>query len=83
LWQVALLNAAVMGLTFTFAALDLQISLVLRFTGAIAGLVLIFAIPIAIDVKERLRDGKLGVMRGVLHASIIALGVAVFIMQFL
>jgi len=81
-WHVAILNALVMGTTFTFAALDLQISVVLQFTGAIGGIVLIYAIPIAIDIVQRRAEGTMTIARYIMHTLIMGVGLTVFVMQF-
>lgn len=81
-WKVATLNALVMALTFTLAALDLQISSVLRFTGAIGGISLIFAVPVAIDVLTKRKEGSAWVGTYVLHGIIMAIGILFFILQF-
>lgn len=82
LWHVATLNAAVMALTYTFAALNLQVSVVLRFTGAVCGLVLIFAIPVAIDTVTRRKAGTMSHFRYAMHTIIMAIGVGTLLMQF-
>lgn len=54
--RVAGLNFALMAVTFTFAALDLQISEVLRFVGAVGGFVIVFAVPAGIHYVSRHRQ---------------------------
>jgi sodium-coupled neutral amino acid transporter 9 len=81
-WKVAALNAAIMAITFTFAALDLQISVVLRFTGAIGGLALVFGVPVAIDLIVRRREGRDKPWAYALHGFIMAVGTLFFLLQF-
>lgn len=81
--KVALLNGAMMGITFAFAALDLQISAVLSYTGAIGGLVIIVLIPVAIDISVRRKAGTMSPLRWALHGFIALLGFAVFALQFI
>ena len=62
---VAALNAGVMGVSFVFAALDLQIGAVLGYVGAVGGFVIVFAVPVAMEAvallrAKRLEDGEGG-----------------------
>jgi solute carrier family 38 (sodium-coupled neutral amino acid transporter), member 9 len=51
--RVLALNLLVMFLTTLFAALNLQIGTVLRFVGAIGGLVIVFAVPVGMELVAR------------------------------
>jgi sodium-coupled neutral amino acid transporter 9 len=51
--RVAGLNFLVMAATFAFAAVDAKVSEVLRFVGAVGGLVIVYAVPLAIHVAQR------------------------------
>jgi sodium-coupled neutral amino acid transporter 9 len=53
---VAALNAAVMLITTAFAALDLQIGVVLRYVGAVGGLVIVFAVPVGMEAVALLEE---------------------------
>lgn len=82
--HVALLNFVIMAVTFTFAALDLQISQVLGFTGAIGGFVIVFAVPLAIDyVRHEKDEAGLSTLRLALYAFILAIGLLFLILQFI
>jgi sodium-coupled neutral amino acid transporter 9 len=80
--HVSGLNAAVMAITFTMAALNLQVSSVLRFTGAIGGIALVFFVPVAIDVVVRRKAGTASPLVYAMHALIMAVGVLFFALQF-
>ncbi len=56
---VAALNAGVMGVSFVFAALDLQIGAVLGYVGAVGGFVIVFAVPVAMEAVALLRAKRL------------------------
>lgn len=51
--RVAGLNFAVMCVTFACAAVDAKVSDVLRFVGAIGGLVIVYAVPLAVHAAQR------------------------------
>lgn len=80
--HVSTLNAIVMAITFTMAALDLQVSSVLRFTGAIGGLALVFFVPVAIDVVVRRNAGTASPFWYATHSLIMAIGIFFFALQF-
>ena len=95
--RVAALNAAVMAATTAFAALDLQIGVVLRYVGAVGGLVIVFAVPVGMEAVARLEEqgvvekgGRVGCaeLRRLRAAdaaklgAILAVGAFFFVLQF-
>jgi len=50
---VAGLNFCVMAATFAAAAVDAKVSEVLRFVGAVGGIVIVYAVPLAIHAAQR------------------------------
>jgi sodium-coupled neutral amino acid transporter 9 len=81
--HVAGLNFLMMGISFILAALDIQISFVLGFVGAIGGFVIVFAVPVAIDFVRRRQEDKLGVVNGLLYCFILGVGVLFLALQFI
>ncbi len=57
---VAALNAGVLAVTYTFAALDLQIGAVLSYVGAIGGFVIVFAVPVGMEAVALAREARGG-----------------------
>lgn len=81
--RVAGLNFLVMGITFAFAATDLQISEVMRFVGAIGGFVIVFAVPAAIDYVKRKDESTASWLSYSREAFIITVGLFFLIVQFI
>lgn len=80
--HIMVLSAVVMGLTTTVAALGVQVTAVLTYTGAIAGLVIVFVVPIAVDVVRRRSLATMTVDRWLVHALLLGVAVTVFTIQF-
>ena len=95
--RVAALNAAVMAVTTAFAALDLQIGVVLRYVGAVGGLVIVFAVPVGMEAVALLeeqgaveRGGRVGCAQlrqlrprdAAKLGAVMAVGAAFFVLQF-
>lgn len=51
--RVAGLNFVIMACTFAAAAVDAKVSEVLRFVGAIGGLIIVYAVPLAVHAAQR------------------------------
>jgi sodium-coupled neutral amino acid transporter 9 len=82
-WRVAGLNAGIMAVTYVFAALNLDVSDVVRYTGAIGGILLIFAVPLLIDMRAaRQSETGPGCGRWAMHIGIWAVGIGFFVLQF-
>ena len=80
--RVAVLNFIIMGITFGFAATDLQISEVMRFVGAIGGFVIVFAVPAAIDYVKRRDENTASWLSYAREMFIIGVGLFFLIVQF-
>lgn len=51
--HVAIHNGVIFAVSYAFAALNLQISVVLRYVGAIGGFIIVFLMPLAMDFRAR------------------------------
>lgn len=54
---VAALNFGIMALSFALAAMNMDVGTVVRITGALGGLVLIYLVPLGSDLVKTARDG--------------------------
>ena len=61
---VAGLNFSVMSVTTLFAALDLQIGVVLSYVGAVGGFVIVFAVPVGMEAVAKCREASEGFVVG-------------------
>ncbi len=82
-WRVYILNFIVMGITFGFAAADLQISEVLRFVGAIGGFIIVFAVPAGIDYMKRKEEETQGATSYMRQGFVVLVGIFFMVLQFL
>lgn len=80
--KVLAFNVLLVGITYVVAALDINVANVIRFVGAIAGIVLIFILPVYIDVRACLEEGTLTPLRALVHTTVILVGTLFFIVQF-
>lgn len=80
--KVAALNLGIVAVTFTFAALNVNVAVVTRFSGAICGIVLIFVVPIVIDRLAAQGEKRLTLCRTVVHGAVICLGLVFLAVQF-
>ena len=76
------MNFLVMGITFAFAATDLQISEVLRFVGAFGGFIIVFAVPAGIDYVKRNKEGTWTLRAKVIDGFVIGVGLLFLVLQF-
>lgn len=82
LWKVVALNILIVAVTYTFAALNVNVAVVTRFSGAICGIVLIFVVPIIIDRLAQTKAGTLTPLRSVLHGGVLLVGLLFLVVQF-
>lgn len=81
--QVAAVNAVVVAMCVLFAIFLPQIGTILRYCGALSGLVYIFSLPCIIYMVALRRRYKLTTGTVLVHSFIVVLGVTNFISQFL
>lgn len=55
---VAALNFGIMAVSFTLAAMNMDVGTVVRITGALGGLVLIYLVPLGADLVKATRESK-------------------------
>eukprot|EP00164_Ancoracysta_twista_P003495 GFYU01004664.1.p1 GENE.GFYU01004664.1~~GFYU01004664.1.p1 ORF type:complete len:544 (+),score=136.62 GFYU01004664.1:244-1875(+) len=81
--KVLLLNCIIVGGTTLFTIEIPQVGDVLRFTGAICGLVYIFVLPISVHMAILQRKRQLSYQEAALHFGLIGIGLMYLIWQFL
>jgi sodium-coupled neutral amino acid transporter 9 len=81
-FKVAALNIGIIAITYVFAALNVNVAVVTRFSGAICGIVLIFVVPTVIDRLAAQREKRLTLCRTLVHGAIICLGTVFLAVQF-
>jgi sodium-coupled neutral amino acid transporter 9 len=81
--KIAAINLFVIGITTGFAAFYPNVGMVLSFTGAIAGFIYMYCLPIAVHlVKTRQEKGGIGITSWLFHGALIALGFSCIVLQF-
>lgn len=81
--KVLTTSTCIFAITYTIAALNVNVAAVTRFSGAICGFVLIFVVPIGVDMLIRRRDGTWNWPWRILHIAMLTLGSTVFVLQFI
>lgn len=81
--HVAALVVAVMGSTFTFAALNVDVGAAVRFTGAIGGYSIVFIIPCIVDYFLKRASARLRLRDWAFYGFVVVTGLAFLIMQFI
>lgn len=80
--QVFALNALVMAATTLVAMYFGKVTAVLSYTGSIAGLIIVFSVPIAVDVVRRKDTSQLTCRWVAIHCFAMAVAIGVFVTQF-
>ncbi|KAL9648506.1 hypothetical protein ABK040_014126 [Willaertia magna] len=80
--QVFCLNLFVCSITFAFSAFYPMVGTVLRYTGAICGLLYMYLLPVAIHLRVQYKKGKLTIFSIIFHSTLILLGLSVLVLQF-
>lgn len=80
---VVAVNAGLLGVTCTFAALNINVAVVTRFVGAICGAILIFAVPLMIDRLEARTAATYPLSQKLLHVAIASVGALALLCQFI
>jgi len=81
-FHVLLLNIVLASITTVFAIFFPEIATVLRFTGALCGLIYVFILPIGVHFVTLHKVGKLTRLSVVLHSLLVVVGVATLVSQF-
>jgi len=82
-WHVMGLNALVISCCILFAVFMPKIGTIIRFSGALCGLVYIFALPCIVFMLQRRATASLTPGIVIFHLILILLGLANFIVQFI
>eukprot|EP00730_Choanoeca_flexa_P019009 TRINITY_DN9272_c0_g2_i2.p1 TRINITY_DN9272_c0_g2~~TRINITY_DN9272_c0_g2_i2.p1 ORF type:complete len:611 (+),score=126.90 TRINITY_DN9272_c0_g2_i2:125-1834(+) len=82
-WHVFTLNVVVTILCVCMAVFYPNIGAILRYTGAVCGLVYIFALPAFVKMKMQENEGTLTWGSRILHYGLIVVGVAILVGQFI
>ncbi|CAJ0601726.1 unnamed protein product [Cylicocyclus nassatus] len=82
LGSVFILNFAIMCMAVSVAIFYPKVGSLLRYVGAMSGLVYVFALPCIVYMKKLHSEGKLTRSKRIIHTTIIVLGVLNFIAQF-
>ncbi|XP_052743343.1 sodium-coupled neutral amino acid transporter 9 homolog [Bicyclus anynana] len=80
--SVLALNVAVVALCILVACVCPNIGTIIRYTGAISGLVHVFALPALLHMRSLQLRGQLTLWKGLLYFAIIVFGTANLVMQF-
>ncbi|VDK70845.1 unnamed protein product [Cylicostephanus goldi] len=80
--SVFILNFAIMCMAVSVAIFYPKVGSLLRYVGAMSGLVYVFALPCIVYMKKLHSEGKLTRSKRIIHTTIIVLGVLNFIAQF-
>ncbi|RHY30231.1 hypothetical protein DYB32_004490 [Aphanomyces invadans] len=81
-WRVVLLNVAIMTATTLFAVFYPHVGDILRFTGAVGGLILIFIAPVGLHWKQQRAKRLWTCGSMLLHGGIVLVGVVLLALQF-
>jgi sodium-coupled neutral amino acid transporter 9 len=81
--HVLLFNSSIVVICVVMAIFLPKIGVIIRFSGALCGLVYVFTLPSVVYLVWRRRRGTLTIPVVIIHAFIIAIGVLNFIAQFL
>ncbi|KAF4526206.1 hypothetical protein B566_EDAN001890 [Ephemera danica] len=76
------LNVCIVCTCVLFAVFLPHIGTIIRYTGAISGLVHVFSLPCVLHMVSLYRDNRLTVLQVLLHSSIIAVGSSNLVAQF-
>jgi sodium-coupled neutral amino acid transporter 9 len=80
---VLFLNILCCLVTTTFASFYPKVGTVLRFTGAICGLIYLYLLPILVHLKIMHKQGELRWYSIIFHSGLIVLGTGVLVLQFI
>lgn len=80
--HVSGLVVVVMGLTYTVAALDVDVGSAVRFTGAVGGYVIVFILPCVVDYFVKLSSDKLRIIDWIFYVAVLGTGLTFFALQF-
>uniref|UniRef100_A0A3P9K530 Neutral amino acid transporter 9 n=1 Tax=Oryzias latipes TaxID=8090 RepID=A0A3P9K530_ORYLA len=81
-FHVLVLNLFIVGLGVLMAKFYPNIGSIIRFSGAICGLALVFVFPALVHMIPLKREGRLTWLSAVLHSFLIVIGVANVVAQF-
>ncbi|KAG2382347.1 hypothetical protein C9374_005549 [Naegleria lovaniensis] len=81
--QVAALNFVVCLITTSMAAFYPMVGTVLRFTGAICGLIYMYLLPVSIHLVVQYKKKQLTVFSVVFNVSLVLLGLSILVLQFI
>jgi len=73
----------VMGLTYTLAALNVDVGSAVRFTGAVGGYIIVFTIPCVVDYSIKKASGKLRWLDYAFYGVVLGTGLLFFVLQFI
>ncbi|CAH2242524.1 jg3839 [Pararge aegeria aegeria] len=76
------INLAVVSLSILVACLCPNIGTIIRYTGAISGLVHVFALPALLQMRSLQVRGKLTLWKGLFYSAIVVFGTVNLVMQF-
>lgn len=79
---VALLNFGIIAISFTLAAMNMDVGTVVRITGALGGLVLIYLVPLGADLVKTGREGEVSTLRWVANIGFIVGAACLLALQF-
>lgn len=83
-WKYTIgLNLCIMSITTSFAVFYPHVGDVLRFTGAIGGMILIFLVPIGIHMTVLQQKDQLSWTSMIAHLILITIGALFLIIQFI
>ncbi|XP_045451605.1 sodium-coupled neutral amino acid transporter 9 homolog [Melitaea cinxia] len=77
-----LMNLAIVTLSILFACFCPDIGTIIRYTGAVSGLIHVFALPSLLQMRSLQLRGKLTWWKGLLYSLIIVFGTINLVMQF-
>jgi sodium-coupled neutral amino acid transporter 9 len=80
---VLVLNILICAITTSFASFYPNVGTVLRFTGAICGLIYLYLLPILVHLVIMYRSGELRWYSIIFHSCLIILGTSVLVLQFI
>jgi sodium-coupled neutral amino acid transporter 9 len=82
-WAILLLNIFCCLVTTAFASFYPNVGTILRFTGAICGLIYLYMLPILVHLVIMYRTGQLRWYSVIFHALLVLLGTSVLVLQFI